>query len=279
MGITEEQQKWILFALLIASIAIPILNPIGLPLKISPKTNEFYDYVDNLPEGAKVWLENDIYPHVIGELAPGVVAVLTHLWSKGASVMVSTVQEAPPVAVFEGKVLDTLSTRPEYQDVIYGEQLVQLGFIPGGESAVAALAADIRSTVSVDFHGNSLDDLPMMDNINSVNDFDMVIMFTGTAPFGQFMRQVQGPYDVTIIRHVPTMDLTEAMPFYPGQLQAMLIGGRGAAEYELLIGYPDYAISSMDAASAAHYMLFGAIVVAQIIHFTKRSKEKENKMV
>ena len=68
-----------------------------------------------------------------------------------------------------------------------------------------------------------------------------------------------------------------SIPGYKNDLQAGLItgllaGGRGAAEYELLIGQPGEGIKLMDAQSMAHLMVSFFIVLGNVGYFGSRRR-------
>jgi hypothetical protein len=50
----ENIDSRIIYSLVFIVLAIPIIQPVGLPLKISPLTQEAYDIIDTMPPGSKV---------------------------------------------------------------------------------------------------------------------------------------------------------------------------------------------------------------------------------
>ena len=59
--------------------------------------------------------------------------------------------------------------------------------------------------------------------------------------------------------------------FYPlidtGQINGLLGGLRGAAEYEILLNREGKAIAGMDAQSATHFLIIFLIVVCNLFYF------------
>jgi hypothetical protein len=45
---------------------------------------------------------------------------------------------------------------------------------------------------------------------------------------------------------------------------------KGAAEYEKLIGMPDYAYLGMNALSASHFFIIGLIIFSNVVYFLQR---------
>jgi hypothetical protein len=67
--------------------------------------------------------------------------------------------------------------------------------------------------------------------------------------------------------------------FYPllqtGQINGLLGGLRGAAEYEILLGKEGKALAGMDAQSAAHFLIIFLIVVCNGVYlFTSQGRRQ-----
>ena len=61
------------------------------------------------------------------------------------------------------------------------------------------------------------------------------------------------------------------------QLQGLLGGMKGAAEFEVLVGHPDQAFRGMDAQSLIHLLIIGLVLVGNIGYFaSRRQKRREN---
>ena len=88
------------------------------------------------------------------------------------------------------------------------------------------------------------------------------------------------PYDLhsyrtPIVMGTGSVSVPGEMPYYAsGQYKGLLAGLRGAAEYELLTGYPGSAILGMDAQSAAHFLVIALIAIGNI-GFFRPGKEGE----
>lgn len=52
-----------------------------------------------------------------------------------------------------------------------------------------------------------------------------------------------------------------------GQINGLIGGLRGAAEYETLIGMKGKAVAGMDAQSATHFIIIGLIVLCNLFYF------------
>jgi hypothetical protein len=265
--------KYILWSVLILSIAIPIIRPIGLPISVDPMTKEFYDVIEALPKGGKVWLENGVSPGMMAEMLPGITAVMTHLMRRSLRIVVVVTTDPSPIPIMDKYVLPELERRKVLGK--YGEGWVKLPFVPGGETGLAALAASIRSTTSVDYYGTPLDTLPVMQGLNTIKDFDLVILFGHSGPFYSYIRQIQAPYKMSFIAQQLTMDIPAMMPYYPTQVRALLKGLGGAAEYEKLIGFPGRGLASTEGQSLSHIWIVLAVIAANINYLVGKRRGKK----
>ncbi len=86
------------------------------------------------------------------------------------------------------------------------------------------------------------------------------------------MRQI-AQYKIPIIAAQITVTAPQAEPFLQsGQLAGILVGLRGAAEYEILTNMPGTAAAGMDAQSMAHLLIIGFILLGNASYFIKKSK-------
>jgi len=156
---------------------------------------------------------------------------------------------------------------------VYGTDYVNLGYIPGQETAIAAYARDIKKAYPLDTKGNSTDQLPILKDVNGVADCALFIFLTDSAA-DAWVRQI-APYNVPIIGGLITVSAPQAEPFLAsGQLTGMLAGLRSAAEYEILMGKPGPAAAGMDAQSTGHILLILFIIMGNISYLaTKKRKE------
>jgi hypothetical protein len=164
-----------------------------------------------------------------------------------------------------------LTTVPETKDKQYGVDWVNLGFLAGGENAIAAVARGIREAYPTDFRRNVTAELPILEGRNTAADFDMFIFFsTGNADM--FVRQIYG-YGVPIIGGLVSTIVPQAEPYvHAGQIKGILAGLRGGAEYEKLLGRPGVGLASMDAQSMGHMLFIVFIAFANLAYFTSRGK-------
>ena len=253
-----------IFILIGLVILIPLLYPVGLPVRVSAEVQRVYDYIERLPEGARVVISLDYDPASKPELQPMTVAILRHafrrklrligltLWPTGTSMAES---ELTRIGQEFGKV--------------YGQDYVFLGYAPGEANAILSMGQDLYAAFPTDYYGTPTPTIPVLGEIRSLQDvayvFSLSAGFPGLDTWYVYGKEKYG-FELgggSVAVSVPK--------FYPllntGQIQGLLGGLRGAAEYETLLDMPGKARAGMDAQSATHFLIIGLIVVCNGLYF------------
>lgn len=266
----------LLYTLLLIAIILPLIYPIGIPIGISSRTRSIYEYIqNNLKPGCHVWMELYYEIAARSELEPAAIALVKQFFDKGCKIMFMSTAAYGPIAF---SLL--VSNAPDvFKDKVYGKDYVFLGYIAGGEAAVASLAKSIKGTVSVDNYGNPLNTLPLMNEVDSAKDFDLVVVVSsGTDTFNYYVRQIYTPYHVPLLFVALSVIAPSIEPFVAAkQAIGMIVGQRGAAEYELLVGRKGLGIASMDAQSVSHVLLIIFIIAGNIAYWNRRLSSRGGK--
>jgi len=253
----------ILYILLIISMIIPLLYPLGLPLPISAQTKSLYDSLNTLKEEDVILQFVDWGAGSISIHQPGCVAVTYQAISYGAKfVYLSTNTEGP--LMYERMVTEDLQSIFDKYGYEYGEDYVFLGYVAGAETALAAIASNIRTAYSDDYYGTPIDDIPLMQNVRNYADYDMIVTYTMGSP-ESFVRQFNTQYGVVTHVHCGEMMTPNLLPFWAsGQITGLLNGAFGAAELEVLIKRPGNAVKLTDVYSFSNILVFVFLAMGNI---------------
>ena len=264
----QNIDRRIIYVILILATAFPMINPLGMPLKVSPLTQQVYDLVDELQPGDKVLLSLDYDPGGAPDVHPQVVAVTQHLIDKGIGIVMVSFWDGGPM--FGEQVIRSY----EEQGYEYGVDFANLGYLPGQETAIKRFGADIPGTVKKDFRNNALADLPIMAGVKDCRDFALVIDFiAGNPGIQEWVRQVQGRWHQLAAGAV-TVNVPQTMPYVQsGQVKGLLQGLRGAAEYEVVMGKPGPSVAKMDAQSLGHMVIIFFIIIGNLAYFLDKKKD------
>lgn len=254
--------RWIFLAFLLA-VCIPIVKPLGLPVKISANTRQVYEAVEAVPEGGLVVLTPDFSYDNTGELLPMLEAFLTHLLEKDVKVVsVGFYGGTAPLLMEEAMK----SVGLEKHGKKYGVDFVNLGYFVGSEPTIAAFGEDVHALVKADFYGTPISELPIMEFLHSAEDIDLEISLAAGMNYPElYLRQWQTTFGTKVTGGSVGLIYTPLLPYIAtGQLEGYLPSLRGAAEYELLTKKPGKAIIGMDSQSLVHLVVIAAIVICNI---------------
>lgn len=261
----QSIDRRIIYLVLLVALATPLIKPLGIPLAVDHRTQAVYDKIESLnPATDVVLLSLDYDPAGIAELHPQAIAVATHLASRGIKwVGVTFVPDGPMMMERVGLFL-------EDRGLTYGVDFALLGYMPGGENAIRMYALDALS-IPIDMRGNRVADLPIMRGIKTAEDFALIFQISGFQLYEAYIRQVTDPMQVPFLLGLVTVSVPIAAPFVnSGQIQGLLPGLRGAAEYEILIGVPGAAASMMDAQSMGHLVIVGFIALGNLAYILRK---------
>jgi hypothetical protein len=261
----------IIFLVIGLCTLLPLLYPVGLPIKISPEVRGVYDYIENLPERSVFLLSLDFDPASKPELHPQAVAILRHAFRKNLRVVAMTLW------VSGTGMADQLVTQVAMEaGKERGKDYVFLGWSPGGTAVIINMGQDLYTAFPSDYAGQPTKGQPVLDGVKSLKDVTYAVSLGAGNPgveawyvFGKdkYKFELGGGCTGVI-----------APGLYPllrsGQINGLIGGLRGAAEYESLVGQKGRAVAGMDAQSATHLAIIVLVMICNLFYFSLRRKEK-----
>jgi hypothetical protein len=260
----------VLFVIILACAAVPLIIGAGITMSVTPPVRGLYDAVDALPPGSTVWLAADYDPGSKPELSPMNYALVEHLFRKDVKIISGSLwAPGPPLAQ---RVFDEMAPGHGKE---YGIDYVNLGFKEGREAVMVSVAEDLRRTFPEDFFGTHLDSIPMLDNIGSLQDVEMIVCVSAGYPgIKEWIQQIATRYNTVIGGGVTAVSGPEMYPYIQsGQLVGLLAGMKGAAEYEQLVQRPGLGVAGMAAQSSVHVMVVIFIIFANIVYFMEKRRK------
>jgi hypothetical protein len=268
----------IIYALVVLAVAIPLLAPIGLPIVVTPEVQSIYDKIESLPDGSNIMLAADFDPASQPELYPMLKAVMEHIVRKHHKLLIVVLWINGPNLV--AKAIDEIKVdHPEWKSgVDYGF----LGFQVGGTIVIMSMGNDISKTFPKDYYGNATAPMPIIKNFNKLKDTDYMVMLEAGNSGDWWIVFGTEKFDIPVGAGVTAVVAPQYYPYlHAHQIDGIIGGLRGAAEYEKLIGKPGKATSAMDSQSVVHALIFVVIILANIfamfLAIQKRRKAREAK--
>jgi hypothetical protein len=269
----------IIYACVFAIVFGALIFSFPLPIIVSPEVKNFYDTVKNTPDNKIVFVGADWGAGTRAENRPQIKAVMEHLLIlKKKFIILGFAQQGPEFTLDLAKQLAKKHGRT------YGEDFCSFGFKPPGavDPTLLSLGQSFRGTFARDVEGTPTQNIPMMKNINSMADVYLVAEFTGSGFMESYLRRVTKP---TLIAQGCTGIIGPEEYAYldSGQLIGLMVGMKGAAEYEKALrdehgdkikGSGD-AMIAMRPQSLAHLFIILLIILGNVSVYVARRQTAE----
>ncbi|MGD8718058.1 MAG: hypothetical protein PVH29_04470 [Candidatus Zixiibacteriota bacterium] len=259
----------IIFVLIAAAVIIPLLLPLGMPVKVTPQAQSIYDAVEALPPGSNILVSFDYDPAAAPEVHPMGLAFLRHCFAKKHHVIIMALwPQGAQLAV------SAMNDMTREFDLEYGRDYVNLGYKPGGDIVIKSLGTSMTDVFPTDMTGNPTADLPLMREVGALTDIALVMdLSAGDPGIPAWVRVGNSLFHRPIAGGCTAVSAPQFYPYLQtGQLIGLLGGLKGAAEYETLVNYAGDATRRMDAQSIAHLVIIIFIIFANISYFVLRKR-------
>ena len=274
----------IIFLLVGLSVLLPLLKPDWFSLPIRPKQHSqiVFNEINKLESGNRVLLSFEYGPSTMPEIHPMSIALLNHLFAKDIKVYATALWP-------DGDFMSTDAFAEVADDYgkKYGIDYVNLGYKIGGEAVIKNIASDILSLYPTDIKGKSIENIPMMKEVNNVEDFDFVFSLSAGYPGSkEWVQYATDPKGIPMSTGCTSIQVTDIVPYVEnGQIRGILAGMPGAAEYEELVKTElksrglviksGEATSMMSAQSMAHVVIVIFIILGNITYYLTRNNKRK----
>jgi hypothetical protein len=266
-NLRDLDRRWI-FLLMALLVLIPLLKPLRLPLAVSPPVRQYFETIDALEAGDVILLSADFDPASAPELVPMLRATLEHLCRKNVRIVGDCLWPAGPPLLEQS--LHAIA-RDKFSKE-YGVDYVNLGFKEGREAVMLSMGNSIPETFPVDFRGTPVEELPLMKDIENLNSMKMLVNISAGYPgTKEWVQQTQSRFGLRIVSGCTAVSAPEYYAYLQArQLDGLLGGMAGAAEYEAMVGVSGSATKGMDAQSLAHLLVILAIILGNLSQWAAR---------
>ncbi len=271
----SRANRWIYLAVLLAAL-IPLFIPsdsagLGLKVNNTTPTAQFYDKIHSLAPGSTVLLAFDYDAGQTVELNPAARVIVLDLAQRHVNVVALSTSPAG-AQIAQTILLEAAQQNPNWRR---GDNFVNVGYIPGEEAGLRALADRWLPQNQVDFENEPLASLPLADKAGGLRDFALAIEFAGgDASLRWWMEQVQPRQQVAFVAAVSAAVEPQARNYLAAnQLAAFLRGLGGAAEYELFSNQTGLTVRTADALSFSQILIAAMIVIGNVVFLFGRLRK------
>jgi hypothetical protein len=241
-----------------------------------------FDEIDALKPGDPVLLSFDFDPASEGELGPMATAFVRHAAEKKLKMYFMALWPIGPQMI-DNTINRVL--RPDFPELTYGRDYVNLGYKSGGEGVIKVIVTNMRQLYTTDVRGTAVQDIPMMRGIDNIQQMRLIInVSAGYAGTKEWVQYAVTPYPdrIRLVAGCTGVQATLLYPYVPRQLSGLLGAIKGAAEYEKLVNDayggptpdPKYldGLRRMGPQLFAHMLVIVLIVMANIFFFLDKRR-------
>jgi len=266
---TGTRSRHIVFAGLALVVVACMLYGGKGEVVVSKDTQRMYDYIEGLRPGSVLIVSFDTEASSLPEIRPLALALLRHAFRRNIKLIgVALLAEGTGIGY---RLMNQSAT--EFGRV-YGQDYVYLGFKPQYIAAILSMGESIPETFPEDYLGRPYSSLPMLDSIVNYDDIAGVVSIADGSLTTHWIEYGHSRFGVTVNAFVAAAMVTTYDPYLSsGQLNAMVGGLRGAAEYEQLIGIGGSGARGMLAQTGAHLYVILLVIIGNVMYF--RSKKRQ----
>jgi preprotein translocase subunit Sss1 len=258
----RNRDRWIIYLIIFLSVFIPLVGGLRLPPAPLTAATESFSIIEKLEHrpGKIAFVAMDYGPSNYAENGPQAEVALEHLMRRRIPIVLMT-QISQGEGFLESvprTVVERLEKEYPNQKWTYGVDWITIGFRTGPALFIQALAKseDISRFIKKDARGNDLASLPMMKEVKTIKDVDLLVQLTGyLGTFDTYVQFFQrNGYAPTFIHGCTSITIPEAYIYRDsGQLKGILEGVSGAAWYSELLqrSYPERKEDSSRAVNTA----------------------------
>ncbi|MGQ9462389.1 MAG: hypothetical protein ACUVTP_05415 [Candidatus Fervidibacter sp.] len=258
----------IIYLCVAIAIALPFIVQIKLPVIPTMPVQKFYEAVDKVPKGKVVLIAADFDTGTEGENGPQVQAVLEHLMLKRVPFVIIGVAIQGPELV--QSYAEKLAKKYGYK---YGVDFVNLGYLPGGQLVLERFCRSVWQTKPSDYKQRPLTELPLMRKVRTAKDIGLVAEFTGSGVLSWYVQTFWGQFKVPLAQGCTGIIGPEQFTYLDaGQLSGLMVGLKGAAEYEALLKVSREGFRRMIPQSLGHLATLFLILLGNLGMWLARGK-------
>jgi hypothetical protein len=269
MEIMTKLDRRIIFILIALAVIIPLLIGAKASVNISPAVRSVYDYIETLPEGSAVMIVLDYDPSSEAELYPMTLALYRHCLDRKLRILSMTLWPNGAGLIERG----FNAMKLEYPGIQSGVNIVNLGYQVGGQITIMMAGQDMLKAFPTDYRGNSTAAMPIMQGLNTLNDCRYVIDLAAGSTIDWWVAYGVARYHFVMGAGCTAVSATQYYPYLAtNQINGLIGGLKGAAEYEQLSKHPDRGLAGMTAQSSVHALIIILVIISNVFFFAGRKK-------
>ncbi|MEZ4648477.1 MAG: hypothetical protein R3E97_06730 [Candidatus Eisenbacteria bacterium] len=262
-------RRWLYLAVAIA-VAVPVLRPIGLPVKVSNETRDFFAQLEALHEGDVILFSFDYEADTNAELDPMSRVIWDYCFSRGIRIVALTLY---PGGV--GIAENIMNEAAEKYGKEYGVDYVFLGFNADWSGTMLRMGESFRLTYPAEQYGKATTEIPLLDDADKYADVPLLVSIASSSYAEYWAIWAGGKFGQKIVTGNTAVQAVLVYPYYQaGQILGFLGGLKGAAELETLTDLPGDATRGMDSQSTGHGLMVLFILLGNLAYLAQKIRQR-----
>jgi hypothetical protein len=262
----EIDRRWI-FLCVAAALLITVRYSFKQPITPSPSVKSVYDYIQKLPPGSAVLIATDFDPSAKAELEPMTQALLEHCFKRNLRVIGMTFWYQG--LTLANRIFKDVATR---YGKTSGVDYAFLGFKYGDAGLIiTGMGESFTSVFPQDAGNEPTVNMQIFREVKSLRDVRYMIDIAAGVTVGTWIIFGSDKFSIPMAAGCTAVSAPDYYVFTnTGQLNGIIGGLRGAADYEVLLRQPGLAVSGMAAQSTVHAIIVLFVIVGNVVYFWGR---------
>jgi len=257
----------LLFLAVAAVMVVALIWRVPQSIEPGPTVRSVYEHIEGLPARSVVLLAVDFDPQAKAELQPITEALLHHCFRRDIAVIGMSFW--PQGATLGNHIFDSVAA--QYEGKEPGEDYVYLGYKPGTMAQVITnMGESFKSTFPQDYSNRSTTGMPLLNTARSLRQVDYMIDLAAGATVTAWIIYGRDKYGFEMAAACTAVSGPELYVYLDSkQLNGLVAGLRGAADYEVLLDKPGLGMGGMFAQSVIHVVIVALVIAANVLLFAR----------
>ena len=278
----------LIYLMIFSVMFISSIAPVTFPLPVLNWVQDFYNTMENgvtvsfatpartfgpITDGSRVLIYfGGETSSLWGDMSESTMAIFKYLVSKHAHVLIYCTS-AVLLNVLDIYIFPLIYGGAPVNSPLYGTEVVNLGFVSGGDALLEQWRTSIIAITPRDVYGKLLSSLQMMSSIDSTkSDIDLIIGFDARAVDSAFVIR-----DNNRVLLVAGTDSASYLAYYytAGFVKGCIYGQNQGAQFEILSGIKGKAMSYAQNTLILGTIMTGVIVASNIRYRMNLGKKQQ----
>jgi len=274
----------IIYLILALVITLPLLFRSPQRIRVMHPVATLFNAVDSISPNKALIVNFEFDPRDLPELEPMGLAILRHAFHKRIKVLVMSLY-VQPLGLAQNAltaVINEINTeaKTNVDSLIYGRDYVFLGWQPPPLVPILGMGESIANVYKTDFYGNKTDTLPLMRYIKNYKNVGLLVSLSSSDVPKWWLEFAQNRFGLRVGAGVTSVSASEFYQYLQtGQFSGLMVGMKGAAEYEemiesnLGIHKRRKASEALPSITYAHLAMIAFIIIGNVGYFIKRRQK------